>query len=152
MLGYAREPADLTLGRTVMELRTGDLGRRAPDGLFEVVARSNRFIKPYGIRIDLDDTERLLAAEGCTAACTGTDTELVATVEADPHPAAVRTLLADRTGLPAHAIRVVTVPALPRRPTGKIDYASMAAVHPRWTPPRRRCGPRSVRDATETWT
>jgi acyl-CoA synthetase (AMP-forming)/AMP-acid ligase II len=32
MLGYADHPADLALGRTVHELRTGDLARRGPDG------------------------------------------------------------------------------------------------------------------------
>ena len=40
MLGYAASPADLALGATVDELRTGDLARRRPDGLWEVVGRT----------------------------------------------------------------------------------------------------------------
>ena len=64
MLGYAHTPADLALGRTVTELRTGDLGRRRADGLFQVTGRRSRFVKPFGVRVDLDATETLLAARG----------------------------------------------------------------------------------------
>ena len=71
MLGYADSPADLAQGRTTDALRTGDLGRRRPDGLFEIVGRRSRFVKPFGIRTDLDGLERLLAAHGVEAACTG---------------------------------------------------------------------------------
>ena len=46
-------PADLALGKTVDALRTGDIARRGPDGLYEVIGRSSRFVKMYGLRIDL---------------------------------------------------------------------------------------------------
>ena len=42
MLGYAESPADLRLGRTVDELRTGDIARRGADGLYEIVGRRSR--------------------------------------------------------------------------------------------------------------
>src|SRR5690606_2200605 len=61
MLGYAETPADLALGRTIHELRTGDLARRTSTGLYEVVGRRSRFIKLFGLRIDLDQVERTLA-------------------------------------------------------------------------------------------
>ena len=77
MLGYAEGPSDLAEGRTVDALRTGDLGRRGPDGLFEIVGRRSRFVKPFGVRTDLDGVERLLAEHGIEAACTGTDAHLV---------------------------------------------------------------------------
>ena len=48
MLGYAGQPADLALGRTVHELFTGDLGRRT-DGLFEIVGRQRR----HRLQVDL---------------------------------------------------------------------------------------------------
>ncbi|MFD6454036.1 AMP-binding protein, partial [Nocardia sp. NPDC060220] len=53
MLGYAHRSADLALGRTVDALRTGDLARRTPDGLYQVVGRRSRFAKLFGLRIDL---------------------------------------------------------------------------------------------------
>jgi acyl-CoA synthetase (AMP-forming)/AMP-acid ligase II len=84
MLGYAHTRADLALGRTVAELRTGDLGRLRPDGLFQVTGRRSRFVKPFGVRVDLDAVEALLAREGLTAAVTGDDTRLAVAVER-PH-------------------------------------------------------------------
>ena len=45
MLGYAESPADLGRGRDISELRTGDLGRRTPEGLIEIVGRVSRIAK-----------------------------------------------------------------------------------------------------------
>ena len=45
VLGYADSPIDLAAGRTIDELRTGDVARRAENGLFEIVGRRGRFIK-----------------------------------------------------------------------------------------------------------
>ena len=52
------------LGRDVAELRTGDVARRADDGLYEIVGRRSRFAKVFGLRIDLDQVEQVLAAAG----------------------------------------------------------------------------------------
>ena len=57
MMGYAHGPADLPLGKTVEALHTGDIVRRNPDGLYEVIGRSSRFVKMYGLRIDLQRVE-----------------------------------------------------------------------------------------------
>jgi acyl-coenzyme A synthetase/AMP-(fatty) acid ligase len=48
MLGYAQSPADLAAGRTITELRTGDLARKHPTGVYEVVGRRSRFVKIVG--------------------------------------------------------------------------------------------------------
>ncbi len=153
MFGYAERPADLARGRDVHALRTGDLARRRPDGLVEIVGRRNRIVKPFGLRVDLERVERLLADEGCTAACTGSDDELVVAVTGGADPAAVGALVARRTGLPAAAVRVVALAALPRLANGKVDHAALAAAtRPR---PRRwavatRSRPRTVREAFRT--
>ncbi len=128
MLGYARGPADLARGRTVRELVTGDRARRRPDGLIEIVGRSSRFIKPFGLRVDLDDVERLLAAAGVRAACTGDDTELVVVTPAAGATRRIRALLTTRLALPADAVRVVEVAELPRTAGGKVDGAALAML------------------------
>ena len=65
MLGYATAQDDLALGATIDELATGDLGRYDPtDDVFEVVGRRSRFVKPFGLRIDLDAVEVALAGAG----------------------------------------------------------------------------------------
>lgn len=76
MLGYAHGPEDLALGRTVDELRTGDLARRTPEGLYEIVGRRSRFVKLLGLRIDPERVEAMLAGHGIAALCTGDDEAL----------------------------------------------------------------------------
>jgi peptidoglycan/LPS O-acetylase OafA/YrhL len=127
MLGYAGEPADLARGREVAELRTGDLGRLRLDGLYEVTGRAARFVKPFGLRVDLDHAERLLAPAGVLA-CTGDDDGLVVAVAAGGRPERVRAAAAEQLGLPAPAVRVAEVAELPRTAAGKVDYAALPAL------------------------
>ncbi|MET9227784.1 AMP-binding protein [Lentzea sp. NPDC003310] len=124
MLGYADSPADLAAGRTTFELRTGDLGTES-GGLFTVTGRKSRFVKPFGLRVDLDRVERSLAADGLRAACAGDDNGLVVAVQGDADRAA--RLVRAFTGLPATAVRTYFVTALPLLPNGKVDYRTVAA-------------------------
>lgn len=133
MLGYAGSPSDLALGRTVEVLRTGDLGRRNALGLYEITGRARRFVKPFGLRIDLDRVEQVLAEQGHTALCTGDDQRLVLAVAgSEPGAAATASRLVARCfGLPPAAVQVRLVGALPRLANGKPDYATVAS----WFPP-----------------
>ncbi|PXX59227.1 acyl-CoA synthetase (AMP-forming)/AMP-acid ligase II [Nocardia tenerifensis] len=126
MLGYATCPADLALGRTVTSLRTGDLARRTPEGLYQVIGRRSRFAKIFGLRIDLQRLETGLAAAGFTACCVGDDERLVVAVQrpaADPTDAAARL-----SGLPAASVRVCPVTELPRLANGKPDYPAVRTL------------------------
>ncbi|WP_275946834.1 AMP-binding protein [Streptomyces sp. T21Q-yed] len=127
MLGYAETPADLALGRTVEELRTGDIARRAPDGLYEIVGRRTRFTKILGLRIDPQRVEAILEEHGIHAFCAGDDDTLaVVTISAGRVDAAhIRRLVADSCGLPPRAIQARTVPELPRLASGKPDYEAV---------------------------
>ena len=122
MMGYAEQPSDLALGPTLAELRTGDIARRTDDGLYEIVGRSGRFLKLFGLRIDLQRIEEMLAARGVTTACTGDDHELIVAVVGT---AEVRALIAEFTGLPSRVIRVVPVAELPRLSSGKPDLPAI---------------------------
>lgn len=144
MLGYARGGADLALGRTVDRLETGDRARLRPDGLLEITGRAARFVKPFGLRVDLDEVERILAAAGVTAAATGDDTSLAVAVVRGGDATAVADLLAERLGLPPTAVRVAVVEAIPRLPNGKVDLAAIAAAAAPEQPP---AGPDPVRRA-----
>ncbi len=128
MLGYADGPADLATGRTVTELRTGDLARSGPGGLYEIVGRSNRFVKVFGLRIDLQRVEAGLEADGVTACCAARDDELVVAVETAGQRSHLGRLIAQRCGLPVRAVRVVVVPELPRLPSGKVDHRAVAQL------------------------
>ncbi|WP_324642897.1 AMP-binding protein [Pseudarthrobacter sp. LT1] len=128
MLGYAERPQDLSLGRVVDELHTGDLARRGPDGLYEIVGRRSRFVKIVGLRVDLGQVERLLADLGVNAAAAGSDDAVVAAVEGDHHPGLIAKTLAQDLGLPRTAVELHRVEAIPRLGNGKPDYPAIAAL------------------------
>ncbi|WP_436498126.1 AMP-binding protein [Actinokineospora sp. HUAS TT18] len=125
MLGYAVSPADLALGATLGSLPTGDLARRAPDGLYEVIGRKSRFVKLFGLRVDLDEVERLLTRSGFTGAAAGDDTAVTIALVNGQDMAAAAGLVASRLGIPGDHVRVREYPTLPRLATGKVDYAGI---------------------------
>lgn len=140
MLGYAESPADLALGRTVPSLRTGDLARRTPEGLIEIVGRAARFTKLFGLRVDLDRVEAHLADRGDHVVAVGDDTRLVVArrIAADGadggrgHPRRsctdLRRGLAEHLGLPVAAVVVVDVDDIPRGASGKPDARALLAL------------------------
>ena len=125
MMGYATEPADFAAGRTVDELRTGDLARRRPDGLFEIVGRASRFVKVFGLRIDLDRVERLFDEDGVPVRAASSDERLLLFVRAERLVDRARERAMAITGLPAHAVRVYAVAEFPRTASGKPDTAAL---------------------------
>lgn len=134
MMGYAEARADLARPAELTELATGDLGRFVPGtDLLEIVGRARRFVKPLGVRVDLDQLEARLAQLGLTAACTGTDAQITVAVEADPPPDPTveprcREAFVAVTGLPGGCVLVVGCVELPRTASGKIDHAAVQAL------------------------
>lgn len=128
MLGYAETPEDLAQGRTVTELRTGDLAVKNAAGLYEVRGRRSRFVKIVGLRVDLGQVERLLADLGVHAASAGTDQGLVVAVEGTHDTRLLTKVLAQGLGLPRAAVDIHAVAELPRLATGKVDYPAVAAL------------------------
>lgn len=123
MLGYALSPEDFALGRTIDYLCTGDLARRRPDGLYEIVGRRSRFLKLFGLRVDLDQLEHGLCSDGVQTLCTGDDTALVVAVAKNtPDPAEA---ICAKVGLPPSAVHTVVLDELPRNANGKPDYAAI---------------------------
>ena len=69
-LGYAKNINDLKKGdQNNKLLYTGDIAYRDNDDYYYIVGRKNRFIKLYGIRLNLDDIEKLLANHKVIAHC-----------------------------------------------------------------------------------
>jgi acyl-CoA synthetase (AMP-forming)/AMP-acid ligase II len=128
MMGYATSPTDLARGHEVDRLRTGDLARRTPEGLYEVVGRRSRFAKVVGLRIDLERVERQLAEDGVQAYCADGGDALVVL---SPAPLEARRLarrLAQRYAVPAGAVRVVDRTEPPLLASGKPDYRAIAGL------------------------
>lgn len=127
MMGYAEAPEDLSRGPELDELRTGDLARQRDDGLYEITGRLSRFVKGFGLRLDLDRIERLLADDGIEARTVGVEERLAVFVRHDRVAAAARDSVQRHTGLPPHAFDVHALAEFPRTANGKPDHAALRA-------------------------
>ncbi|GAT72905.1 AMP-binding protein [Microbacterium hydrocarbonoxydans] len=129
MMGYAESPEDLSRGRDIEELRTGDLARMRPDGYVEIVGRLNRFVKIYGLRIDLDGVQRELEAERIPARVAADGEELLVFVRDARSVTQAAAAVARRIGIPRRHVRVHLVDAFPVTSSGKPDNAALLAHH-----------------------
>lgn len=124
MMGYASDRNDLSRGAEIGALATGDLAEVGPDGMFRITGRARRMSKIAGLRIGHDAVEAALAERGIKAAVWGDDVRLFVATEGHEDVVA---LVADMTGLTARHVVLRPLPALPRLPSGKIDYPRLAA-------------------------
>ncbi|TRW80735.1 AMP-binding protein [Mycolicibacterium sp. 018/SC-01/001] len=128
MMGYAEHGDDLARDATLQELRTGDIARRCGPGLFEIIGRTSRFAKMFGLRIDLHRLETTLAGHGVQALCTEADERLVVVAAGTHDLARLRRLAADAAGIPADAVDAGAVAELPLLPSGKPDYPTARSL------------------------
>lgn len=130
MMGYALSAPDLARDETPERLRTGDLACRNEQGLFYIVGRMARFVKPFGIRVNLDEMQQQLGERAPGAVCAGTDERIVAAIprsEGGFEPDEIVAKLADRYQLPPFIFSVVAIDEIPLLDNGKIDYPRILA-------------------------
>jgi acyl-coenzyme A synthetase/AMP-(fatty) acid ligase len=129
MMGYATGRPDLALGDELGgRLHTGDLGYLDEDGCLYISGRTKRISKVSGYRVDLDEVEARLAPNGPTAVV-GTDETIVAFCEYGDEDtlARLRIELSHALSLHYQVIQLRRVDALPRMPSGKVNYAALEA-------------------------
>jgi acyl-CoA synthetase (AMP-forming)/AMP-acid ligase II len=128
MLGYAEGRADLARGDVQGGvLVTGDLGY-LDDGFLYLTGRRKRIAKLLGLRISLDDVERLFEDAGVTAAVDGGDRVLLFTDGPTDRLESARVPVAAELGIPAALVAIRRVPRLPRTATGKLDYRALPQI------------------------
>lgn len=131
MLGYALAPDDLVRDDTPALLRTGDLAQRRPDGLMRIVGRRARFVKVYGLRLQLDEVEAQLRELWPDSAVGGDDDGLVLALAGERDELRAQRVveqLAQRYGLPKARFAAIHFAQLPRLESGKIDYRAIDAA------------------------
>ncbi len=129
MMGYAESRADTASGDELGGvLHTGDLGHSDADGYFYVTGRLRRMVKMFGSRVSLDHLEASLrqSCGGRALAVVGRDDLLVVVHEGGGDDTQARKLLHEQMGLPVGSWRIDSVPSLPRKDNGKVDYVELA--------------------------
>ena len=129
-LGYAEQIADLEKGDERQgRLITGDMAKMDQDGYFYIVGRKKRFLKIYGNRVNLDETEQILKTrfEDYDFACAGKDDQLYVFVTSDieQEQAAVKKYLSEKTGLNHKAFTIQFIEKIPKNEAGKTLYAKL---------------------------
>ena len=128
MMGYAHGAADLALGHTLDVLATGDLARyHAADDVYEIVGRRSRFVKPFGLRIDLDEVESQLTPIAAGELAVVGDDDRVVVYAPGSDIDTLRGRLSQVTGLPERCCRVHDR-LIPRTESDKIDQTAMLAA------------------------
>ncbi len=129
-LGYAECAEDLAKGdERGGKLVTGDMARVDEDGFYYIVGRKKRFLKIFGNRVNLDETERLIKGEfrDMDCACGGVDDKMKIYITDESKIDAVRDFVADKTHLNFVAFGVAHLAQIPKNASGKTLYSELPA-------------------------
>lgn len=126
MMGYAEYLEDLKKGDELGGvLQTGDTATVDEDGYFTITGRLKRFIKLFGLRINLDDVEKKLEEKiHIPLACTGSDDKLIVVIEQEDYVETVKQEIEALYHLHKTAYKVKVLP-IPYFANGKTDYMKL---------------------------
>lgn len=126
-MGYGTCIEDLKKGDEFCGVyETGDIARMDTDGYFYIVGRKKRFLKLYGLRISLDQSERIISEHfDIECACSGDDTKMNIYITDDKIKDDVKLLIANKTGLKTSSFEVKVLKSIPHFESGKINYREL---------------------------
>lgn len=131
MMGYAHTPPDLATDDTPPYLLTGDIACRNNEGLYYIVGRTSRFIKPFGMRLNLDDVQAEVRKVLPSAICAGTNEKVVIAVLSEQWPERIEIVLERISALydlPRSVFEMVCVDEIPILSNGKPDYGAVRSL------------------------
>ncbi|MNI61801.1 Long-chain-fatty-acid--CoA ligase [compost metagenome] len=130
--GYAEGLADLRHFDPPKSLATGDLARQDQDGYYYITGRLKRIVKLFGIRINLDEIEQMLASQfpGKELVCVGSSDKYISICYVDPNvqQETIKELLFKRVHILPQVIRFQQLPSILRTSNGKIDYHAITTL------------------------
>ena len=125
-MGYALNGSDLAKGdENNGILMTGDVAKRDCDFFYYIVGRKKRFIKLFGIRVNLDEMESLIKNVICDCACTGQDDKLVVYITDQKKLKKINRYVSEKTGINHRGFIVKYIHEIPRNTSGKIIYSRL---------------------------
>lgn len=121
-LGYATCREDLLKGdENHGIMHTGDLARRDADGCYYIIGRLKRFLKIFGLRIGLDEVERMIKEEYKTDCyCKGNDEKLIVLVTDPKVHEVLPAFIEEKIHLFHQKIEIQVVNEILRNEAGKV--------------------------------
>lgn len=126
-MGYAECANDLLKGDEFNGTYfTGDIAKKDDDGFFYIVGRKKRFLKLYGLRVSLDQCERIINEHfDFQCACIGDDNKMQIFITDETLRHEVKSLITEKTGLVSSSFDIYVIPEIPRFESGKINYREL---------------------------
>ena len=108
-------------------LETGDMAKFDEDGFYFIVGRKKRFLKIFGNRVNLDETEQLLKSRFpmFECACSGIDDKMTIYITDEKAKNDVLNYLVEKLKFNGIAFKVLYVPSIPRNESGKVLYKDL---------------------------
>jgi len=108
-------------------LLTGDMAMIDDDGYYYIVGRKKRFLKIFGNRVNLDETEIMIKKQfnNLECACTGVDDKMYIFITDDTLTSDVKKFISEKTGLNAVAFKIKIINEVPKNESGKTLYTEL---------------------------
>lgn len=127
-MGYAECGADLQKeDENQGILFTGDLAKRDIDNFYTIVGRKKRFIKLFGNRVNLDETERIIKSLLSDCACVGEDDHMQIYITDSTRTNEVRDFISSKTGIHHSAFTIKHIDVIPKNSSGKTIYTKLVS-------------------------
>ena len=127
-MGYALNKDDLQKDDEFCgEYHTGDIAKRDADGFYFIIGRKGRFLKLFGLRVSLDETERILKTQypNVDFCCTGDDKRMNIIMTDEEIKDEIIPFISGKTNLHNSAFRVYVIEEITRNDYGKVKFAEL---------------------------
>ena len=101
------------------------MAKRDKDGFYYIVGRKKRFIKLYGNRVNLDETERLIKNIIPDCACSGQDDKMIIYLTESESAEDVKHYISHKMGINFQAFDIKCITEIPKNSSGKTIYSKL---------------------------